>query len=204
VADDELVLADILDLDAMVAACDGVAAVVHLAAQPAEAEFRSVLLPRNLDGVWAVFEAAVQAGVPRVVFASTIQTVQGYPADVLVGPDDSPRPISVYGATKLFGESLGRFHADHSGLGVACLRLGAVRTHDDPGLAEDSLRGLWCGARDLARLIVVAARATVPYATVHAVSPPATGRFDTVNPFGWAPEEVPDVAPRRHSMIRRV
>jgi hypothetical protein len=31
----------------------------------------------------------------------------------------------------------------------------------------------------------------VPFATVVAVSPPATARFDTSNPFGWVPEEHP-------------
>jgi hypothetical protein len=31
----------------------------------------------------------------------------------------------------------------------------------------------------------------VPFAIVTAVSPPATERFDTANPFGWTPTERP-------------
>jgi nucleoside-diphosphate-sugar epimerase len=191
-ADDELVNADVRDVDAVVAACAGVSAVIHLAAQPAEAEFRSLLLPRNLDGSWAAYEAAVKARVPRLVFASTIQTVDGAAVDVMVSPVDPPLPVSVYACTKLFGEALGRFHADNSGLGVACLRLGAVTASDDPRLATDErFRSLWCDARDLARLIVAAVRSEVRFAIVIAVSPPATSRFDTANPFGWTPVEKP-------------
>ena len=190
--DDELVQADVRDIDAIASACTGVKAVIHLAAQPAEADFRSVLLPRNVDGTWAIYEAAVRAGVPRLVFASSIQTVDGAPTEARILPDDPPRPVSVYACTKLFGEALGRFHADTSGLGVTCLRLGAVRASDDPYLAGDKrLQGLWCGSVDLARLIVAAVRSETRFATVTAVSPPATARFDTVNPFGWTPVEKP-------------
>jgi uronate dehydrogenase len=140
-----------------------------------------------------VFEAAVRARVPRIVFASTVQTVEGYGATVRVPADAEPRPISVYGCTKVFGEVLGRYHSDVSGLGVACLRLGAVRP---PGEAEEVLRDggildLWLASSDLARLVIAAIRSDVPFATVTAVSPPATRRFDTTNPFGWTPTERP-------------
>ena len=190
--DDELVEADARDVDAVLSACAAVKAVIHLAGQPAEADFRTLLQPKNLDATWAVYEAAVLARVPRFVFASTVQTVEGYGPGVVVGPDDPPRPVSVYGCTKLFGEALGRFHADRSGLGVACLRLGAVRASEDPGLAAGgTIRDLWVGADDLAALMIAAVRSEVPFATVIAVSPPATTRFDTANPFDWTPEQRP-------------
>lgn len=190
--DDEVLEADIRDVPALEEACAGVRAVVHLAAQPAEADFRSVLLPRNLDGVWAAFEATIRARVPRFVFASTIQTVDGNPMEHLVSPDAPPRPVTVYACTKLFGEALGRLHADGSGLGVACLRLGGIAGADDARLSDDErFRSVWCGPSDLARLIVAAVRSDVPFATVIAVSAPGTARFDTSNPFGWVPEEQP-------------
>jgi uronate dehydrogenase len=190
-SDDEVLGGDVRDVDLMVGACDGVVAVVHLAAQPAEAGFRAMLLPRNIDATWATFEAALRARVPRFVFASTIQTISGYPDTVKVPADAAPRPVSAYACTKLFGEALGRFHADTSGLGVACLRFGAVTVADDPALADD-LRSLWCGSEDLARLVIAATRSTVPFAIVTAVSPPATNRFDPANPFGWSPIETPE------------
>jgi nucleoside-diphosphate-sugar epimerase len=200
-ADDELVQADIRDVDSLADACAGVVAIVHLAAQPAEADFRSVLLPRNLDGTWATYEAAVRARVPRFVFASTTQTMEGGSVGTLLSPEETMRPVSIYGCTKLFGEALGRYHADSSGLGVACLRLGAVRSPDDPSVAIDErLRGVWCGSGDVARLIVAAVRSQVGFATVVAVSPPATSRFDTANPFGWTPIETPAKLDRAHTV----
>lgn len=186
-ADDEIVTADIRDIDAFTRACDGVRAVLHLAAQPAEADFRSLLLPKNVDGTWAMFEAAASAGVSRVVFASTIQTIDGYPPDVRVTPDMPPRPSSVYGATKLFGEALGRYYAGDE-MGVASIRLGGVAPRDEARVRDDErFRSLWCAPDDLARLFVAAIDSDVPHATVIAVSPPATERFDTANPFGWVP-----------------
>jgi nucleoside-diphosphate-sugar epimerase len=181
---DEFVRADVAEIDAVVDALSGAAAVLHLAGQPAEADFRDRMLPRNLDGTWAVYEAAVRACVPRFVFASTLQTIQGYEPGSRVPPGAAPRPTTVYGCSKLFGEALGRYHADVSGLGVACLRMGAVRT---TGSAD--VREIWLGARDLARLVAAVVDSTVPFAIVTAVSPPATDRFDTTNPFGWTPTE---------------
>jgi nucleoside-diphosphate-sugar epimerase len=189
--DDEVITGDVRDLALVEDACARVLAVVHLAAQPAEADFRARLLPRNIDATWAVFEAAARAKVPRFVFASSIQTIGAYPSTEHVPANASPRPESVYGCTKLFGEALGRFHADRSGLGVACLRAGAVRVAGDPSLTDEQTRNNWCSAADLARLIIAAIGSTVPFAIVTAVSPPASNRFDTVNPFGWTPVDQP-------------
>lgn len=186
-SEDEFVRANVRDVDAVAAALLGAVAVLHLAAQPAEAEFRETLLPQNLDATWAVYEAAVRAGVPRFIFASTVQTVDGYPAGATIAPGDPPRPVSVYGCTKVFGEALGRFHSDSSGLGVACLRLGAVHPQDADAAADPRLRDVWLGADDLADLIVAAVRSDIQFATVNALSVPATARFNTINPFGWAP-----------------
>lgn len=190
--DDEVISGDARDVHLVEGVCGGALAVVHLAGQPAEADFRAKLLPRNIDATWAVFEAAVRARVPRFVFASTIQTIGGHLNGAQVPADAAPRPVSVYGCSKLFGESLGRYHADSSGLGVACLRMGAVKDAEDPALSDESTQRLWCGSIDLARLIIAALESTVPFAITTAVSPPAADSFDTANPFGWEPVERPN------------
>jgi uronate dehydrogenase len=186
---DEFIAVDVREIEAVAASFAGADAVLHLAAQPAEADFRERLLPRNLDATWAVYEAAVRARVPRFVFASTLQTIQGYDEGETVPPAASPRPTSVYGATKVFGEALGRYHADTAGLGVACLRMGAVRAADAADVHANS--SVWIGSRDLPGLIAAAVESDVPFAIVTAVSPPASERFDTANPFGWTPTERP-------------
>jgi len=192
VRDDVVIQRDVRDLAALTDACRGARAIVHLAAEPDEADFRTLLLPKNLDGTWAAFEAAAQAGVPRFIFASSIQTVDGYPPETFVAVEMPPRPVSVYGCTKVFGEAVGRLYADTRGLGVACLRIGAVTSADNPRLPTDQrFRSLWCEPSDLARLVIAAVRSDASFATVHAVSPPATSRFDTSNPFGWMPTHEP-------------
>ena len=54
--DDEFVQADIRDLEAIRRACDGVKAMVHLAAISDEDDFHTRLLPVNLEGVYNAFE----------------------------------------------------------------------------------------------------------------------------------------------------
>jgi len=195
---DDFVKTDVREIDTVSEAASGAAAMLHLAGQPAEADFRQHLLPRNLEGAWAAYEAALRAGTPRFVFASTLQTIQGYEPEFRVPRHASPRPSTIYGSTKVFGEALGRYHADTSGLGVACLRMGAVRTADSVDPHDDELTQIWLGSRDLAKLVIAAIDSTVPYAIVTAVSPPATERFDTANSFGWTPTEHPS---RAHSGI---
>ncbi len=77
--DDEVVRGDIQDFEKLREACKGVQALIHLAAISDEDEFHSRLLPVNLAGLYNAFEAAKQAGVKRVIFTSTGQTVLNYP-----------------------------------------------------------------------------------------------------------------------------
>ena len=190
--DDEVVRADAADVGHMTECFAGAAAVLHLAAKAFEDDFLSVLLPRNLVATWSVFEAARRAGVGTVVFASTGQTMGGNPPGAELSPTAPPRPISVYAATKLFGEALGRYYADRHGMRVACLRLGWVVPADSALFGtEPELPGQWCGPGDLARLVLAALGGDAPFALVVAVSHPAAARADTANPFGWSPEEWP-------------
>src|SRR6185503_18118438 len=84
-------VADIADLEAIRPAFDGVDAVVHLAASAdLEAPWEDVL-HNNIVGTYNVFEAARQAGVERVVFASSNHTIGMYEVDGAPGlydPDD--------------------------------------------------------------------------------------------------------------------
>ena len=136
-------VADIAELDAILPAFENVDAVVHLAASASlEAPWDDVL-HNNIVGTYNVFEAARQAGVSRVVFASSNHTVGMYELDGapdLYDPDDDRsydhtaeiRPDSLYGVSKVYGEALGRMYMERYGLRVFCLRIGAVRANDDP------------------------------------------------------------------------
>ena len=73
----ETVQADITDFDAIRPAFEGVHTVVHLSALLIQAQDRD-LLKVNIEGTYNVFEAARQAGVKRVVFASSGAVMAGY------------------------------------------------------------------------------------------------------------------------------
>lgn len=115
---------DIADLDACRAACIDIDTVLHLAADASpEADFYGSLLDANIKGAFNVFRAAADAGCRRVVFASSAQTVEGYPKDRQVSVSDPVRPANLYGVTKCFGEALGSYFATQEGLSVIAVRI---------------------------------------------------------------------------------
>lgn len=145
----EVVQASVTDLEAMLAACDGMDAVVHLGGLAGEAtwaEIRDV----NIDGTYTVFEAARQSGVRRVVFASSNHAVGFVPrADGPLPDDVRARPDTYYGVSKVLGEALGSLYHDRFGLDVVCLRIGSCedRPSDHRALAT------WLSPDDAAGLI---------------------------------------------------
>lgn len=207
--------ADITDLpDVERAFAEGRAdAVVHLAANAnVDAAWDEAVGP-NLIGARHVFEAARRTAVRRVVFASSNHAAGMYlyedarfadpqhPDEV---PADAPvRPDSLYGATKVWGEALGRFYAERHGLDVVCIRIGWVTEDDRPPLTDTvdpvrpdpaisrRARGMWLSHRDCASLVAAALTAPVRWALVHGVSDNAGRWFslEEARRLGWEPED---------------
>ena len=102
----ELVVGSIVDEDVVARAVAGIEVVFHLGALGAVS--RSVADPRasnaaNVDGTLNVLTPARDAGVRRVVFASSSSVYGG--AEVVPTPESTPlRPRSPYANTKLAGE----------------------------------------------------------------------------------------------------
>lgn len=120
--------ADILDPATLTQAFDGVSDVVHLAAYGSVVE--SITDPDsnfavNVQGTLNVLRAAVDAGVRRMVFASTGGALIGDAAPP-VNERSLPKPISPYGASKLCGEAYCHAFAKSYGLETLCLRFGNV------------------------------------------------------------------------------
>jgi nucleoside-diphosphate-sugar epimerase len=189
---------DISDIRAIRPAFEGVEAVVHLAAASSVDDSWDRVLSDNVVGTYNVFEAARQAGVKRVVYASSNHTIGMYEAEGAPGIYDLDdgrafdvsvpvRPDSLYGVSKVFGEALGRLYADRHQMDVICLRIGAVRESDDPTKAEAGrpfepfpvlttdqsrkrLRAVWLSHRDCAQLIQRALEAPVHWAVVYGIS----------------------------------
>lgn len=120
----ETISLDVADLDACRVACTGVDTVVHLAADPSpDATFYGTLLDSNIKGTFNIFRAAKDAGCRRLVFASSAQTVEGYPEDRQISVRDPLRPKNLYGVTKCFGEALASYFATQEGLSAIAVRI---------------------------------------------------------------------------------
>lgn len=147
-AGQEFALADLTNFAAVKSVMDGIDCVVHLGGVPREGPWEAIL-PANIAGTYNVFEAARQSGVRRVVFASSNHVIGYHRADKTIGTDAEARPDSRYGASKVFGEALGRLYADKHGMSVACLRIGSFRAR--PGNTRQL--ATWISPRDMVRLV---------------------------------------------------
>lgn len=115
------------DLEALTAAMKGCDAVLHLAAV---ADVGQVALDPvfaeqvNSKGTLNVLQAARDAGVGRVVYASTIWVYDGFSADQV--DEDSPLglPKHLYTATKIAGEMYCTSYAELYGVEYTILRFG--------------------------------------------------------------------------------
>ena len=125
---EESIKLDIRDLEAFTEACRDIDVVLHLAADRSpSADFYETLIDLNLIGCYNGFEAARRSGCRRVVFASSINAVLGYRGSRAVPWDVPIFPQNVYGATKCFGEALGRVYADQHDVSCISVRLGSPR-----------------------------------------------------------------------------
>lgn len=146
--------ADINDANAIKPAFVGMDMVLHLSANTTDVFDWQDTMATTMMGTLNVYQAAQAAGVKRVVFMSSGSTMCGHEWDdskpygklargeydqvtapwPLLDQTDPPRPDSPYAVGKLFGEQAGRWFADHYGMSVLCIRLGAVLDTDRPKL----------------------------------------------------------------------
>jgi nucleoside-diphosphate-sugar epimerase len=180
--------ADIAELEAIRPAFEGQDAVIHLAAKAGEKYTWDEILQANITGTYNVFEAARQAGVKRVIYASSGATVVGwekeFPYNALVEgryeelPASWPmlthetptRPGGLYGSSKVWGETLARHFTDTSDLSIICLRIGLVNKENRP--SQPRHFSVWLSQRDIAQMVekCLAAPHSLKYDIFYAVS----------------------------------
>ncbi|MCB0104396.1 MAG: NAD-dependent epimerase/dehydratase family protein, partial [Caldilineaceae bacterium] len=146
------------------------------------------------------FEAARQAGCRRIVYASSINAVFGYPAEVQVHTDMPVYPINLYGATKCWGEALARYYSHTHGLSSICLRFGAVSERPGSPAFNDRYDldheyiDIVLTMEDLTQLVTKSIEAAddLDFAIYHGVSNNRWKRIDISNAraeIGYAPED---------------
>lgn len=194
VGDHEKISLDVADLDACRAACAGIDTIVHLAADPSPAaDFYESLLDNNIKGAFNIFQAAADQGCRRVIYASSIQLIEGYPLDVQATPDMPTRAVNMYGATKAFAESTAHYFSAKHGLSCLCVRVGNYAGNSDSMEADGRRLSAWISERDMNQLFERCITVeNLPFAILHGVSDNRFKRLDlttTRQLVGYTPED---------------
>ena len=202
--------ADIADFDAMLPAFEGIDMVVHMANYTGDADSWDDHLNSGIIGTRNVYEAARLNGVKRVVLGSTGDTMTGYECDPPYGYMASgnydkvqwgwsmvdstwpTRPVSVYGACKVFCEALGHHYSDIADMSVLVIRLGAVLEPDAPSLRRHYSG--WLGQKDYVSMVkkCLAAPMSLRYDIFDAISNNKYKWRNTSHAtevLGWMPQQ---------------
>jgi nucleoside-diphosphate-sugar epimerase len=164
--DEPSLVVDLTDLGQTIEAMTGSDAVVHLAAIPAPGiSTDGETFRNNMMSTYAVFTAAVQLGLSRVVWASS-ETLIGLPflrEDPHYAPIDEEHPLrpeSHYALSKLAGEAIATQFARWSDIPFVALRISNImepqdyerfpRYWDDPTIRSWNLWS-YVDARDVAQ-----------------------------------------------------
>lgn len=188
----ESLVLNVADYEACRNAVEGIDVVLHLAADPdPRADYCESLQPNNFDGTYNVFKAAADAGCARVIFASSVQTVLGYPQDDQTSTDAYWWPLNMYAVSKCYGEATARMFAATTELSTICVRIGA---YERPGLREPEWRhelSAYVSPRDLNQLFQLCIDAEgIDFAVVHGISNNRVKRLsltETQELLGYAP-----------------
>lgn len=189
----ELERADLTDYEDVAPLMEGVDTVLHLAGEASPEADWDAVLAANIVGYRNVLEAAREAGVRRVVYASSNHAMGMYDRHEQwpVYPHHLPRPDSLYGVSKAFGETLGRWYHDEHGLDVISLRIGW--SSGDPMFAdEELLHAMWLSDDDTEQVFRCAIEADVSYGVYYAISDNPNRRWDLTNTMlelGYRPKD---------------
>lgn len=190
----ELVEGDITDLESLKPLFAGVDTVLHLAGDPSPGATWQSVRDINITGTYNVFVAAKACGCRRVVYASSIHAVSGYPEDVQVKTSEPVNPGDLYGVSKCFGEAMGNYMATQENLSTIAIRIGAFQPHESvQGKKGVSMLDAWVSQRDLNQLFEKSIDAqNLQFAIFHGLSDNRFKRLDISEArelVGYAPQD---------------
>jgi dTDP-4-dehydrorhamnose reductase len=176
----EVIQGDLSDLEKLKELCAGMDSVVHLAGDASPSAVWKSVLHNNIIGTYNLFVAAKAAGCRRVIYASSIHAVSGYPVDVQVKTNEPVNPGDLYGVSKCFGEAMGRYMAEQENLSVIAIRIGAFQPAE-AARQEKSIfmMDAWVSQRDLTQLIQKCIETkNIRFAIFHGLSDNSFKRLD--------------------------
>jgi nucleoside-diphosphate-sugar epimerase len=186
---------DINNFKAVLKAMRDVDAVIHLAANPSVEQPWQDVYTSGIGGTYNVFEAARQAGIKQIIYAST-NHVSGWrevQQEPQITPEQLIRPSSLYAVGKAFGEALGQFFVDRYEMSIVCLRIGWFKTEPKLYSPNDPLLATYCSPRDLAQLVKKSLdRSDLGFQIFYAISGNTRRYWDISNAqtlLGYAPQD---------------
>lgn len=128
-----IVKRDLLDPKNWEGLLDGIEYVIQLAGEADQnAEFYGDLLDLNYKIPHNLYDEATRAkDLKRIVIASSIHIVDGYPKGVEVKTTNPIRPANLYGVSKAYLESLATYHAYSNGIESIAIRIADYKVSDE-------------------------------------------------------------------------
>ncbi len=173
---DRVVTGELGDRSIFAEALADTRAVLHLACRHGENASFADTLATNYTATLALYEAAIDAGVTDIVFASSNHGWGFYPRSAAPLPDTAPpRPDSWYGISKVWSEAVLSYLADSRGVRATSLRIGTC----SPAVLDERSSHMWLSFDDLAQLVQLAlARTDKGHRAVFATADCAAPFFD--------------------------
>lgn len=163
--------------EAWVCLFEQVDVVVHLAAIANPHASWATLVSPNVDMVLNIYGACLEKRVRRVVFASSNHVMSGYRGSdlPLFRSDTPPCPGNPYGASKLFGEHIGKSFSERHDISSINVRIGwNLRGLDNRATPESGEweRAVWLSDRDYCQLMdcCINASASLKWAVINGTS----------------------------------
>jgi uronate dehydrogenase len=162
---ESFVQADLADYAKMSEIIKGADMVVHFGGHPDEKPFEDIL-HANIIGCYNIWQAAHEAGVRRIVYASSIHAVGLHPKTTAINIHTPHRPDSYYGLAKCFAEDMAKLYWDKKGLEAVCLRILSCAN-----VTNSRALGSWLSYDDLIHLVERAVDTpTTGFAVIYGVS----------------------------------
>lgn len=175
----------------------GIDYIIHLAGDPnPDAEFYESLLDLNFKVPYNLFEEARKENnhIKRIIFASSVHAIGGYPENVQVKTSDYPRPADLYGVSKVFMEALASYHAYAYNQESIGIRIGGFDGNISPEKADADILATYLSKRDMCHLIdcCLEAKLKQPFLLVNGVSNNRFPRMDISQAhfdIGYTPQD---------------
>lgn len=187
---EELVQCDLADMHAVQKLVNDCDYIIHLGGIANEYKYEDIL-QANIIGAYNIYEAARQAGVKRILFASSNRATGSYERATTIDTAMPFRPDSFYGVSKGFGETLARYYFDKYGIETACVRIGSCF----PKPLDKRMLATWLSYDDLESLVRrVFEVEDLGFQTIYGVSNSHQKFWDNhlSDGLGWQPKDSAD------------